>query len=355
VSESRIGESLAVASRVIVRWQWLLFGLALVLGYSRMEGAARLNAGNACLINALARGTSFERCRAQLKRLTDELPDQGRAQIHLGIIYFHDGEFERALGEFGSFTDDAVGGLYAGLSEEALGRTDRAISEWQKAGAGLYYYSHGEVARHLGKLDSAAHLYERALSIDPGSEATRLAVAEVYATLADHQKVEEILDGTVTTARGHALVGIARYRRLQMASARESLLRALKIEPGNYEARWFLGMIYWYWERWEDALREFNALMSPPEIAKEGRGQPYWAAGAMNEKLGETETALATYLRGIRSDPAFHPNYLGAGRSYAQTGQQAESVIIFRSFLRLDPGNAAVLQALAAVGSLPLR
>lgn len=332
-------------------FQWVLLAVTFIAGYPRLEGASRLNAGNSCLIKSLAAGTSIELCGAVLRQVADEAPDNGRARVHIGLVHFHSGEFQNALSALGVLPDDAVAGLYFGLSAEALGRREVAIDAWRRVGAGKYFFSHGEAARRSGQLEFAVELYERAILIDRGSEETRLAAAEAHIGLGEYDEVEALLDSAVTKERGYELLGLARYRQGQMAGARDAFSRALEIRPGNYMAHWLLGKIYWQWGEWEDALREFEAIAAGQMVVGD-HAPPYWAAAAMHEKLGETELALRKFLDGTQADPSYYPNHLSAGRIYLQMGKTAEAMAIYREHLRLYPNNVSVLEALAAMEPL---
>ena len=81
-----------------------------------------------------------------------------------------------------------------------------------------------------------------------------------------------------------------------MATNRLQILeQMLAQDPGNTFARYGLAMEYAAREQWEDAVREFQALLE----GEENYPAAYYHGGQALEKLGEVEQARKMYEKGV--------------------------------------------------------
>jgi len=97
----------------------------------------------------------------------------------------------------------------------------------------------------------------------------------------------------------------AHYLLAQDDDAEASLLRALEIEPGNEDAAYSLGRIYYYRSRYAQASALFSNIIA--------RNPSYYKAwdnlGLCQEGMGQPEAARKSYLRSIALVHKDHPNY----------------------------------------------
>jgi tetratricopeptide (TPR) repeat protein len=160
----------------------------------------------------------------------------------------------------------------------------------------------------------------------------------------------------------------------KLGPAREALLRALELNPGSGDVRLELGIVCAREGKWENALREFDAVRSalpedPRVLLYRGevlrklnrRGESleslreairlapdYWEAhyrlGEELAQAGDAPGAITEFKAALRSHPDYAKTHLSLGAALARTGRLQEAVAEFDEALRLDPENKQALE-----------
>lgn len=145
---------------------------------------------------------------------------------------------------------------------------------------------------------------------------------------------------------------------------------ALKYRPGDPTLHNNLGALYLDMQRWDDAIRHFqaaasNLLFTTPEVSLTGMGDAYYHKGdylqavaaykkalrqkarygMANLRLGETyyalgkiDLAIGEYRKAIKTFPEYALAYYRLGLAQSRKGARDEAIEAFRKVKELVPG-----------------
>jgi TolB-like protein/Flp pilus assembly protein TadD len=165
----------------------------------------------------------------------------------------------------------------------------------------------------LSRLNEAADLFGKAMTLDPG-------FARAYAGMCE--------------------VGVARYHKTQatadVAAAETACRKALELEPMREETEMALGSLYLASGRYEQAESVFTSLVTRrPQDSMVYAGLANAQAG-----LGRREDAELSYRKAIEVEPAYWGSHSQLGTFLFKQGRAEEAIIAYRKTVELAPGNS---------------
>lgn len=226
-------------------------------------------------------------------------PLNGQAYYNLSALYdsWHDtASVSYALSRAAALNPRDVSarfGFGQALAAQEHGSEERALQEWQAAGAAEYFIEQGLVLASAGDHTGALEQYERAIAVDP-----------------------DFADGYYYLGRTLSRVG-----RQEEALAALELSAALE-SPSSPRRYLLRAEIYVAREEWEAALAAFGqaASLSPWDPV------PYYQMGwVLEQKLGDREPAMAYFQQALQINPDYVPPRLALGALYAEQGECDEA------------------------------
>ena len=241
-------------------------------------------------------------------------------------------------------------------------------------------FGRGEVAAKRGKLTDARRFYEQAIQDRPHEPIFHKALADVLEQLGEkekanaarsryrqtlaeiyrrraHQFIEkqqgrqaiELLKKALETDEKYvpALKDLA-YVLMQMnelASAKQTYRRVLKLEPTSRQALLHLGMI---------AAKLGNRTEAESHFLKLIKHEPdfmdtYSQLANLREASGDLKGAENALTMGIQHTPAWAPGYWWRGQIYQKQGQSKKAETDFRRAIKLAPDVPFPKDALASL------
>ncbi len=141
-----------------------------------------------------------------------------------------------------------------------------------------------------------------------------------------------------TNARARVALGSALALDGQDARAAEQFTEALRIDPGDFQARRNLGLALYHMGRLDEALACYRSIAPPiPDSAP----LHYDIALALDGS-GRTADAIAEYERAVSLDPGDGEARTNLGIALFRTGRVVEAVMQYGIALQALPGSARV-------------
>lgn len=150
-----------------------------------------------------------------------------------------------------------------------------------------------------GHWEKAIPLLERALSINPRDQESRMHLVEAYGATDQHEKAHQHLAKIPKTspnsARTMRALGALHVQRMSYARAIEYLQKALELEPGHVQSHYHLGQAYDNEKLYEQAVESFQqAIRLDPRFAK-----AYQALGFTYESMGDRASAVEYFKKAL--------------------------------------------------------
>jgi len=239
------------------------------------------------LAELYARRNNWDRCVAALQQAVLLEPDDPQRQERLIVLLLDRArkpaqavlQLEDAMRRF---PDPKFAVLHAVALSQAK-RHDEAIRAFEKMAVEFstrypqlldsdFYFNYGAVAEQAGKLDRAADLLRKSISLAPAA-----------------------------AARAYNYLGYMWADRNQnLAEAEQLIQRALQAEPENAAYRDSLGWVYFRMGRTNEAL---NELLRAAELLPEPDAVVLDHIGDVYQKLGNLPLALSYWRKAIALDP----------------------------------------------------
>lgn len=132
---------------------------------------------------------------------------------------------------------------------EHEGQDQAALDIWEKLARAhphvLFSKRVGLLAQKMGRLQHAREAYESAVRLDPADSSAYSGLAEVAAARKDHRESIDFYTKAIEIEpRALTLLAFAQRQDGQLSAARQSLQRALELDPGFDEAWLQLGLCY---------------------------------------------------------------------------------------------------------------
>ncbi len=151
-------------------------------------------------------------------------------------------------------------------------------------------------------------------------------------TLVQARTIDELMQ------EGRNLLNNGAY---QQAAVR--LKKVVSRMPGNFEARFNLGLAYLSMGNSSDALHQFEqaAGIRP-------RNAEVWSnLGVAYKQVGYTQKAINAFSRAIRLNPEKMTARINMAAVYEEQGRISQAIRQLKDILQIDPGNITVLMDLA--------
>jgi tetratricopeptide (TPR) repeat protein len=155
-----------------------------------------------------------------------------------------------------------------------------------------------------------------------------------------------------SNARAHLALGSALALEDRNGEAAEQFTAALRIDPGDFEARRNLGLALYHLGRVDEALAEYRGIVPPtPDSAP-----LHFDIALALDQAGRTGEAIAEYLKALRIDPGDGEARTNLGIALYRQGRFGEAVVQYGLALGILPGSARVRfnlgMALARMGGI---
>ena len=248
-----------------------------------------------------------EKLLNELDESEESLATRTELLLTLGMLYYGQGEYQRALDsilfvmEAARRMDDdrlAVGahtGLGAIYSDYTIGRYNDAILEFKKAielapDLALSHGGLGDAYAHLGRYDDAIAEYQKTIELDPKGAVPHNGLGTVYWRLGRYDDA------------------IAEYE------------RAIELDPKYAYPHNGLGSVYYELGRYDDAIAEYERAIELDPT----NGGFYYNLGNVYLEPDRHEEAIQTYLKAIELKPDYLPAHLALGRIYRELNRYEE-------------------------------
>ncbi len=151
-----------------------------------------------------------------------------------------------------------------------------------------------------GDWEKAVPLLEKALTIAPDDEETRMRLAEAYGAANEYEKaclhLEKALEASPDSARVVRALGVLYSRRQNYERAIEHLERAVELDPDHARSSYHLGAAYDNRKLYDRAVKSFKrAIHLDPRFAK-----AYQALGFTYESMGDRESAVGCFKKALQ-------------------------------------------------------
>jgi Tfp pilus assembly protein PilF len=145
------------------------------------------------------------------------------------------------------------------------------------------------------------------------------------------------------------LTGMINFKRGKSYDAIESFQKSLSLDPDYTKSRMFLGVVYLDLQRWDDAIREFEAatkddFYETPWLAYNNLGWAYL-------QKGELALAEVNIKQAIKLNKNFCPAYCNMGELYSKQGEayRTKAIVNYQKAISLCPKDYARPHFLLAV------
>ncbi len=237
-----------------------------------------------------------------------------------------------------------------------LGLYKDAVEEYRRAvqidpGFKAVYLDLGRIYLDLKDLDKAALAFRQYYVLDPVRDSDYLQVVNIYAEyLSQDPKNIALRSGLLDVitefvnfanerslgAESYAHLGLMYIRAGETAQARETLQRALELNPRQVSALYALGVLLM------DAGDRQAAMQLFEQVTKiDGKhADALVKIGNIQYGMGNLALARDYYHRAIARDPKNAQAYFNLGYTYEEAGQLGEAAKRYRLALHHDPVNA---------------
>ncbi len=159
-----------------------------------------------------------------------------------------------------------------------------------------------------------------------------MAIRELQAALSYDEKLARV---------HHALAEAFRVSG-RFTDAEAHLQRAIALEPSFQGARLSLSALYVQMERYQDAIRESQALVTEATFPAPWRA--YTNIGWAQLKLGHVPEARKSFEQALAMKGNYWPALLNLGILESQDGHRAEAIEYFTRVLKANPGLSAEVE-----------
>ncbi len=165
----------------------------------------------------------------------------------------------------------------------------------------------GHLRKRLDRLEDALAAYEQARSIDPDSASVYTALGGVYRRLDRRAESEEMYESALELTPGvegqrgilRALADLA-FDAREWDAASAYVERIVALDPDNVDVRRELAGIYVRYERWDDALAQYEAIVDGAGRDTRQRAMAMADMGDVLALMGRTDEAVETFEDAMR-------------------------------------------------------
>jgi tetratricopeptide (TPR) repeat protein len=226
--------------------------------------------------------------------------------------------------------------------DSAIHLFERAIKlspEFALAQAGLceaYWMKYYQVTRDNAWVERAIAAGDRALVLDPRQAQVHISLGIIYNGTG---KIERAIESFEQAARLHPMndaayrwLGRCYQRKGDLETAVQRFTKAIEIRPSYWENYYFLGICYYLFGRYQDAAEQFRRLITIQPDSYHG----YDKLGAIYILLGRYEDAVIMHKRALEVTPSFE-SYSNLGTALFHLGHYEEALDAYRKAVGLNP------------------
>lgn len=286
--------------------------------------------------------------------------EPGSAEVHyrLGLAYQRAGQAREAETAFQQALAIAPELLTSQLAlaelYEVQASTPLAIEAYQRCSTlnprnPALFLRMGSLHERTGEFDQAERALLKAATLLPKDPSIQFWLARVAEEQQGWKKAARYAQRAYTLSGDVQFVPLLAYYLTQSGHIRRAvthLQRALQAAPQRADVAFFLGVGYLDLHWYRHAARAFEAALAANEQFHQARFQ----LGAVYDRLGQCDAAMAQMEQVVAHEPNNAPalNYLGY--SYAERGIRLdEAERLLRQAVTLDPANGAFLDSLGWV------
>lgn len=165
-----------------------------------------------------------------------------------------------------------------------------------------YAMMHGHLLRHADRLDEARAAFETAVTISPDDPLGYRALGSVLRALGDRAAAAEAYEaslahGASDSARQEALRQLAdlAFEARDWGAASGYVERLIAVDPGDTSTRMELADLYVRYERYDEALAQYDGLVAAAGTDTRQRALALVDAGNVLALMGRSDEALQRY------------------------------------------------------------
>ena len=198
--------------------------------------------------------------------------------------------------------------------------------------------------RHRKALTRAEAEYRLALRSDPKHYCSRFQLGRCLFALGRAPEAIETLSACIVL-RTEFAVGIfsSRLGQRELAgrpdTALDDLDQAVRLDPKFQPARLNRGVVYWLFDRDEDARRDFDAVLASP--ADQRLIEAAYYRGQLSLKRQQNRAALDDFSAVVAAQPDFRPAYWLRAETQFRLGNNESGIADLKQFVDLDRGTQA--------------
>jgi choline-sulfatase len=230
----------------------------------------------------------------------------------------------------------------------------KAIESFQAAlrlnpGADASVIALARTYAEMGNLQAAISEYQQALSLKPDDPATLNNLALIYMKMGSWNKATETLELAVRQSsppkEAFYHLGICYQRSQQPEKAAELFRKAIQIDKRFAGAHYNLGIVHASQGQENAAIEEFGrALEARPDFA-----EAYFNLGGIYARQGQLDTAVNQFQKAIQIRPEFAEAHFNLGTVYAKQGRWDEAIEEYKKTTSIQPNYAKAYRGLAMV------
>ncbi|MEM7113114.1 MAG: tetratricopeptide repeat protein [Chloroflexota bacterium] len=254
-----------------------------------------------------------------------------------GRYYLEKKEYEAAEADFEHVlaVTDQYQSAYEGLAQvySARGEDDLARAQLEKIlelrNESLTFRTRlAELEYTMGNREASWAQVHDVLSRDPDFPLALLLrtilLTEMGATRQALANAERVLEQLPQQAAAHFLLGDVHLSKddPDLEQARDSLEKALELDPDMYDAHRLLAIVGLYREDSFEAEKQADLFAAAPL----SEGYEYQAAGYLYLDLGRNEDAVTAFTNAIELDESLDPSYYGRGFAYSNLGETEKAI-----------------------------
>ncbi len=247
--------------------------------------------------------------------------------------------------------------LAQGKLQQGLTATQQAVN--LSPSNALDWVLLGNAYELLGQYSDAEKSYQSAADAERNLPDPPLALAGLYARLANSDKARAVYQQAIQIAPGDPLVyqsfGTYLQSRNQIPDAITAFQQGIAADKSRIDSLMALGKLYQTLARYSDAEQsyrqalaigpatassytsptEFERALTPASVA-----DGYVALGDLNRQQGNEVAAEQAYRQAIAAEPANPTGYLSLGQALQAQNRQSDAMIQYQSAAKADPTSA---------------
>lgn len=277
-----------------------------------------------------------------------QIPRSAEQRLRLGLPFpgrYYSGELHRNYFTYG------VAYLQYEHYDEAQAAFEQSIQHSQNNPAA--YYDLGLIALNKGQFAEARGRLEKAVELDPANADAWNNLGVAMGQLGDQEQARRCFERALDRQPGHLvavqnMVKLLRYQN-RPQEARAVLLKAVETDPRQAEFHNELGQLLVEGGELDAASAEFEKAVglepSNPEMLND--------LGVALMQKGDGERAMQAFEKCARLAPNFGLAVLNMATLYLSAGKAEKAHEVLSDFLRRNPENKDIREALKEVASRP--